>query len=184
MTPKNSVFQLDSTGVFADTSEMSHSKSLRALSTVAFVAGLLTGLSTASAQFIQSSNQSITSTSASVTSLDGFPASISSQTIRPFVTGITPVVSGYAYGVPTRDNSSQQMFQANQQSQREYLRSRAAANANAKQERALQSAQRGWRAEQSGNLRQARANYRSALAAAQGPLRFQIMQRMRQRGWR
>lgn len=163
---------------------MSHSQSRRVLFAFIALASLPMGISTASAQFIQSSNQTITSTSASVTSLDGFPASISSQTIRPFVTGFTPVVSGYVYGVPTRDNSSQQMFQANQQSQREYLSARAAANANAKQERAFQSAQRGWRAEQSGNLRQARANYRSALAVAQGTLRFQIMQRMRQRGWR
>lgn len=157
---------------------MNISKCLIVVATALFV-----GVPSASAQFIQSSNQTITSTSASVTSLDGFPASIASQTIRPFVTGFTPVVSGYAYGTPTRDNSSQQMFQANQQSQMNYLRSRAAANANVRQDRAMQSFQRGWRAEQSGNLRQARANYRSALAVAQGPLRVQVLQRMRQRGW-
>ncbi|MEL6109839.1 MAG: hypothetical protein AAFU85_27840 [Planctomycetota bacterium] len=132
--------------------------------------------------FAQGSNRSSVSTTPSVTTLNGAPGSISSQTISPFVTGITPVVGGY-YGNPTEDNVSTQMLRSHQASQAAYLQSRVQANANAKQKRANEAFQRGLQAEDQGNLKMARANYRIALRADQGVLRQQILLRMRQRGW-
>lgn len=131
----------------------------------------------------QGSNRSNVSTTPSVTTMNGVPGSISSQTISPFVTGITPVVGGYSYGNPTEDNVSTQMFRSHQASQAAYLQSRVQANANSKQQRANEAFQRGLRAEEQGNLKMARANYRIALRADQGVLRQQILLRMRQRGW-
>ena len=115
--------------------------------------------------------------------MNGVPGTISSQTISPFVTGITPVVGGYSYGNPTQDNVSSQMFQSHQASQAAYLQSRLNANAKAKQERANEAFQRAVRADEQGNLRMARANYRIALGSDQGVLRQQILMRMREHGW-
>jgi hypothetical protein len=52
----------------------------------------------ASAQLItldQGSTRSLTSTSASVTTMNGVPGFISATTLRPFVTGLIPVVGDY-----------------------------------------------------------------------------------------
>ena len=134
-------------------------------------------------QFAQGSNRSITSSTPSVTTLNGAPGSASFQTIRPFVTGITPVVGGYSYGNPVRDNASSRATRAYREGQAAYLQSRVQANLLAKQKRAQEAFDRGKKAEQDGNLRMARANYRNALAADQGPLRQEILLRMRQNGW-
>lgn len=129
--------------------------------------------------FGQGSRQSISSTTPSITTQNGSPGNISSQTIRPFVTGVTPVIGGYSYGVPTRDNVSRQMLQSYQQGQRVELNRRAAANARSKQQHAQESFARGVRAEEDGNLRMARANFRRALALDQGPLRQEILRRLK-----
>ncbi|MCO8124632.1 hypothetical protein NHH03_23035 [Stieleria sp. TO1_6] len=133
--------------------------------------------------FAQGSNRSISSTTPSITTLDGAPGSISSQTIRPFVTGINPVVGGYSYGNPTRENASAELFQSRQQSQAAYLQSRLNANLQAKQSKAAEAFQRGVRADTEGDLRKARANYRRALSLDQGPLRGQILSKLQQHGW-
>ncbi|MEO1617796.1 MAG: hypothetical protein AAFV88_18230 [Planctomycetota bacterium] len=133
--------------------------------------------------FAQGSSRSSVSTTPSLTTMNGYPGSISSQTIRPFVTGITPVISGNSLGNPTRENVSNQMMESHQQSQAMYLQSRMQANVDAKQSRAQQAFDRAVRAEAEGNLKMARANYRRALAADQGILRQQILLRMRERGW-
>ena len=68
--------------------------------------------------FGQGSSRTITSTTPSVTLMDGVPGGITSQTIRPFVTGITPVVGDYptsSFG--TIPSPGQQMGQAIQQAQ-------------------------------------------------------------------
>ena len=56
--------------------------------------------------FAQGSNRTITSSAPSVTTMNGVPGSFTSQTIRPFVTGITPIVGDYPrFGViPAKDN--------------------------------------------------------------------------------
>ncbi|MEM6472142.1 MAG: hypothetical protein AAF802_21450 [Planctomycetota bacterium] len=133
--------------------------------------------------FAQGSSRSSVSTTPSVTTMNGYPGSISSQTIRPFVTGITPVVGGYSYGRPTEDNIGAQVFRSHQASQAAYLQSRLQAGARAKQNRANEAFERGQRAEERGDLKMARANYRQALAADQGVLRPQILTRMKERGW-
>lgn len=134
--------------------------------------------------FAQGSSRSISSTTPSITTMDGYPGSITSQTIRPFVTGITPVVGGYRYGAPTTDNASAQMFQSHQQAQAANLRSRSIANMEGKQRKAVEAFERGVEAESEGDLRKARANYRKALALDQGPLRRQIQMKMVARGWK
>ncbi len=131
----------------------------------------------------QGSSRSISSTSASVTALDGYPGSISSQTIRPFVTGVTPIVSGGGYGSPTTDNAGQQMFRSHQHAQAAKLNSISNGKLESKQRRAEQAFQRAQRAEASGNLKMARANYRIALRYDQGPLRAQILAAIRAKGW-
>ena len=126
--------------------------------------------------FAQGSSRSISSSSASVTTLDGHPGAIASQTIRPFVTGVTPIVGGY--GNPVRDNAASQMQQAYQQRYSQQWQQRVLAAAKAKQVKAKEAFDRGVRAEQEVNLRQARANYRRALGLDQGPLRQQILLRL------
>ena len=134
--------------------------------------------------FAQGSSRTMTSTTPSVTTMNGYPGSISSGTIRPFVTGVTPVVGGYSYGKPTTENASSRMFQSHQQTQAMQLRARVQANLDAKQNRAAEAFERAVAAESDGDLRTARANYRRALAADQGPLRQQILQKMWARGWK
>lgn len=134
--------------------------------------------------FAQGSSRSITSTTPSITTMNGYPGSISSGTVRPFVTGITPVVGGNSYGQPVNENVSSQMFQSHQQAQAMQLRGRVQANLQAKQSRADEAFRRAIAAESEGDLKTARANYRKALAADQGPLRIQIIEKMRARGWR
>jgi hypothetical protein len=131
----------------------------------------------------QGSRRTISSGSASVTTLNGQPGSISSQTLRPFVTGLSPVLAGNSFGAPATQNASRQLFAAGQQTQAAVLRSRFAANQMAQQRRAEQAFERGLRAENAGDLRQARANYRNALAADRGPLRIQILRRLKANGW-
>ncbi len=132
--------------------------------------------------FGQGSSRSITSTAPSITTMNGVPGSITSQTIRPFVTGITPVVSDYpTFG--TIPGHAQQMSQAIQHAQQSDLqRSMAAAN-KAQQNRALAYFNRGQRADAEGDKRMARANYRRALGLAQGLLRLEVLKRMQANGW-
>jgi hypothetical protein len=126
----------------------------------------------------QGSSQTVTSSAATVTALPGAPAAISSQTIRPFVTGVTPIVGGFRYGDPIRDNAGSQMWRAYSDYQSRQLQQRAMAAAEAKQANAQESFDRGLRAERDGDLRRARANYRRALGWDQGPLRQRILQRL------
>ena len=132
-------------------------------------------------QFAQGSNRSITSTAPSITTMNGYPGSITSQTIRPFVTGVTPVVGDY----PTLSAApaGQQMRAAVQQSQAFDIQQRIAKSNNKKQQKALEHFNRGQRAETEGNLKMARANYRIALANAQGLLRVEVIKKMQARGW-
>lgn len=154
--------------------------------------GLRTGLGFSSGgingslgfNFAQGSHRSMTSTTPSVTTMNGYPGTITSQTIRPFVTGVTPIVGGNAYGAPTSENLSSQMFNSHQRAQAMQMRSRLTAGAQAKQNRAAEAFNRGLLADSEGNLRKARANYRRALAADQGPLRQQILLKMRAHGWK
>jgi hypothetical protein len=134
--------------------------------------------------FAQGSSRTMTSTTPSLTTMNGYPGTISNQTIQPFVTGITPVIGGNSYGAPTSDNVSSQMFSSHQQAQAMQMLSRAQAKASAKQIKAAEAFQRGLQAESDGDLRTARANYRKALAIDQGPLRQQIMLKMHARGWK
>ena len=126
----------------------------------------------------------MTSTTPSITTMDGYPGTITSQTIRPFVTGVTPVIGGNAYGAPSTQNVSSQMFSSHQQAQSMQRRSRAQSGILAKQQKAVKAFERGTQAESEGDLQTARANYRKALAADQGPLRQQIIVKMRARGWK
>ena len=120
--------------------------------------------------FSQGSRQSISSTTPSLTTMNGFPGSMSSGVVRPFVTGFTPVVSDYPVVDP-----SQTTTQIGQQ-QLSSLRQSQAVRQNKKLDQYLRRAER---AESDGNKRMARANYRGAIAIAPEPLRTQLQFRLK-----
>lgn len=120
--------------------------------------------------FAQGSSQSISSTTPSLTTMNGFPGSMSSGVVRPFVVGFTPIVSGYPVIDP-----SQTTAQIGQQ-QLSSLRQSQAAMQNKKLDQYLRRAER---AESDGNKRMARANYRGAIAIAREPLRSQLQLRLK-----
>ena len=120
--------------------------------------------------FSQGSSQSISSTTPSLTTMNGYPGSMSSGVVRPFVTGFTPIVSGYPVVDP-----SQTTAQIGQQ-QLSSLRQSQAVRQNKKLDQYLRRAEH---AESDGNKRMARANYRGAIAIAPEPLRTQLQFRLK-----
>lgn len=132
--------------------------------------------------FAQGSNRTLTSSAPSVTTMNGVPGSFTSQTIRPFVTGITPIVGDYPRlgAIP---GQGQEMSQAIQQAQQADFQRRASASSKARHQKALEYFNRGQRAEEEGNKKMARANYRLALHSAAGPLRMEVVKRMQANGW-
>ncbi len=116
--------------------------------------------------FAQGSNRSISSTAASVTTMNGSPGGIQSGVIRPFVTGITPVLADY----PTIVDPSRVAAEVGA-GQLSALRRSQAVRRSKKLDEYLRRAELG---ESEGNKRMARANYRSAIAIAPEPLRTQI----------
>jgi hypothetical protein len=124
--------------------------------------------------FSQGSSQSISSTTPSLTTMNGFPGSISSGVVRPFVTGFTPVVGDYAAAVNPLHATARTAAQIGQRQLSELRRSQAVLQ-NKKLELYLQRAER---AESEGNKRMARANYRSAIAISPQPLRSLLQQRL------
>ena len=128
--------------------------------------------------FAQGSSSSISSTTPSLTTMNGYPGSFSSQVIRPFVTGFTPIVGDY----PTLTDAHS-MARVVEQQQASQLRQQQYKAAGAKQQLAAERFRRGVIAEESGDLKKARANYRLALGTAQGSLRAEVVQRMRANGW-
>lgn len=128
--------------------------------------------------FAQGSSRSISSTTPSLTTMNGYPGSFSSQVIRPFVTGFTPVVGGYPTTTP-----GQQMTESFRRSQASQLQQQRLKAASAKQKRAYEQYRRGALAEEEGDLKKARANYRLALGSARGELRNELLKRMRANGW-
>ncbi len=139
--------------------------------------------------FAQGSNRSITSTTPSLTTTDGVPGSFQAQTIRPFVTGISPVIGGApivnypSVQLGQIPGQGGQMANAVAQSQRADFQRRIARSNDVKQKKALEYFNRGQRAEVEGNKKMARANYRTALAHAQGELRMMVIGKLRQNGW-
>jgi hypothetical protein len=102
--------------------------------------------------------------------MNGFPGSMSSGVVRPFVVGLTPIVSDYPVVDPSQTTAriGQQQLSSLRQSQ--------AALQNKKLDQYLRRAER---AESDGNKRMARANYRGAIALAPQPLRTQLQLRLK-----
>lgn len=123
-------------------------------------------------QFAQGSNRSISSTAGSVTTMDGSPGSFQAGVVRPFVTGVTPILRDY----PTLVEPSEVAAQVGR-SQLSALRQSQAARMSKKLDQYLHRAEL---AESEGNKRMARANYRGAIAIAPEPLRTQIRIRLQQ----
>ena len=119
--------------------------------------------------FSQGSSQSISSTTPSLTTMNGFPGSMSSGVVRPFVTGFTPIVSGYPVIDPSRTTAEIGQHQLSS------LRQSQAVLQNKKLDQYLRRAER---AESDGNKRMARANYRGAIAIAPEPLRTHLKRRL------
>ncbi len=133
------------------------------------VSGGVSGpLGTLNFNFGQSSSRSSVSTSAGVTTLDGYPGSIFSGTIRPFVIGFTPVVGDYPVVVDHASQIRQQQLSMLYQSQ-----------SDAVDKRLFEYLRRAERAEADGNQRMARANYRRAFALAAEPLKQQLLSRLK-----
>ncbi|QDT11492.1 hypothetical protein [Planctomycetes bacterium K23_9] len=132
--------------------------------------------------FSQGSNRSNVTTVPSLTTMNGVPGSIVDQTMRPFVTGITPVVGGHVL-LPTPVPGPDPFLQSYQAAQNADVQRRLQGNVERTQKKALEYFNRGQRAEEEGNLKMARANYRRALASAQGQLRYAVQQKMLSRGW-
>ena len=120
--------------------------------------------------FAQGSSRSMTSTTPSLTTMNGYPGSISSQTVRPFVTGIVPVVGGYPT-MPDHVGTSQRII-ANQ------VQAVSAANAQVHNKKLFDTIRRAENAQQQGEVRMARANYLNAIRMAGEPLRSELRQRM------
>ncbi|QDV68472.1 hypothetical protein Poly24_21810 [Rosistilla carotiformis] len=127
-------------------------------------------------QWSQGSNRSMSTTSPSLTTLNGYPGSIFSGSQRPFVTSLTPSVGSF-----TPPNEG--IRQAGRQRQQATLESIAQRKGEVRNEKADLYWERAQRAEVQGNLKMARANYRLALPHANEPLRSQIVQRMATHGW-
>ncbi|QDS88164.1 hypothetical protein EC9_23520 [Rosistilla ulvae] len=127
-------------------------------------------------QWSQGSNRSMSTVSPSLTTLDGYPGSLFSGSVRPFVTSVTPAVSSF-----TAPNEG--IRQAGVQRQQATLDSIAEKKGQVRNEKAERYWDRALRAEQQGNLKMARANYRLALPHASEPMYSEIVRRMVQRGW-
>jgi hypothetical protein len=119
----------------------------------------------------QSSSRSITSTSASVTTLDGVPGFISDTVTRPFVTGFIPIVGDYPQPLDHQAIFAQQQQQAWNRARRsqENIRNRSL-------EKYLR---RAYRAAEEGNKRMARANFRRAIGIADEPFRSELKLQMK-----
>lgn len=125
-------------------------------------------------QFAQGSSRSISGTSQSMTTAHGYPGHFFSGQVRPFVTGITPVVGAY----PTADPTLHQLAAADWQAKRASIAQATAARENGHLRSYLLRAER---AEAVGDLRMARANYRFAARLAAEPLRSAIQSVLRER---
>ncbi|MFK8114488.1 MAG: hypothetical protein AB8B91_19970 [Rubripirellula sp.] len=124
----------------------------------------------------QGSSSSISSTTPSLTTMNGYPGSISSSVVRPFVTGFTPIVGDYVGAMQPMESSAEAGRQIAQQ-QMSTLRQSQASLHNKKLSEYLRRAEK---ADERGDKRVARANYRGAIALASEPLRSQLQLRMQQ----
>ena len=124
--------------------------------------------------FAQGSSRSFSSTTPSLTTMNGYPGSISSGVLQPFVTGFFPVVGNYTAATAPLAQSQQTVTKTGQQ-QISNLRQAQAKRYKGKLAQYLQRAEQ---AEASGNKRMARANYRLAISIAAEPLRSELQQRL------
>ncbi len=120
----------------------------------------------ASVPFGQSSDRSIVGVAPSLTVTPGVPGHFFSGQLSPFVTGVRPVVGNSPVDVAANLQRQQQ------------LSAMWAAAAEAHDQKLRQFLLRGQRAEEAGDLKMARANYRRAIAWAAPPLRLQIQQHL------
>ncbi len=135
---------------------------------VGFVGGGVSG--SLRFNFGQTSSRSISSTAASLTTLDGYPGSISSTVTRPFVTGFTPIVGGY----PEIPDPAEEITRQDQQQFSRILQSQQKLN-----QKSLQKyLSRAERAEREGNKRMARAAYKRAIGLADPPFRAELQRRL------
>lgn len=120
----------------------------------------------------QSSSRSITSTSASVTTLDGVPGFISDTVTRPFVTGFIPIVGDYPQPLDHQAIFAKQQQQAWNRARR--------SNENIRNRSLEKYLRRAYRAAEEGNKRMSRANYRRAIGIADEPFRSELKLQMKE----
>jgi hypothetical protein len=124
--------------------------------------------------FAQGSSRSNIGSAQSVTTMNGVPGSFFSGQVRPFVTGVAPVVGGS----PANSSPLGGMAAADQQSK---LSAIADGNAKSRNQKLQNYLTRAERAESEGNFKMARANYRLALGLADEPLRSMIQTTLREK---
>ncbi len=125
-------------------------------------------------RFGQSSSRSSVSTTPSLTTTDGYPGSISSGVVRPFVIGFTPVVGQLDQATAPLQQASAAQRQIGQTQRSKLLKSQI----ELEDRKLAKYLQRAERAEADGNKRMARANYRLAIGIAAEPLRSKLKRRM------
>lgn len=124
--------------------------------------------------FAQGSSRSIVSATPSMTTTSGYPGNFFSGGVRPFVTGITPVVGSDA----NAQHSIGQLAAADQQAK---LSAIAEGNANRQSDKLRSYLRRAERAETEGEMKMARANYRLALPLADSQMQATIQSILRER---
>ncbi|MEM9827349.1 MAG: hypothetical protein AAF958_12200 [Planctomycetota bacterium] len=131
----------------------------------------------------QSSVSTFSGTSASVTTMDGYPGSIQSQTLQPFVFGFTPIVGGWP-AVSAEPTFLPQSDPAQQQQRSEVLQRVRQSQQTTQDKRLEKYLRRARDAEATGNARMARANYKYALRVAPPPTQSVIQEALRTLGRR
>jgi len=124
--------------------------------------------------FAQGSNRSIVSATPSLTTTSGNPGNFFSGGVRPFVTGITPIIGSNQLA----QNSIAELAAADQQAK---LSAIAEGNANRQNEKLRSYLRRAERAESEGDMKMARANYRLALPLADSQMQAIIQSILKNR---
>ncbi len=130
--------------------------------------------------FAQGSSRTMSSTTPSLTTMDGYPGFISSVTTVPFVSSVMPIVGGAPViivpGISSPGSTAHAALGA--QMYQEQIAAVQRSNNHLYEAKLRESIERAERAESQGNVRMARANYLNAIRIAPEPLRSSLQQRM------
>lgn len=124
--------------------------------------------------FAQGSRQTLSSTTPSLTTMNGYPGSFFAGSVQPFVVGFVPVVGDYAAATAPLEAAEETASRIRQHQ----ISSLRQSQASLHQRKLVQYLRRAEQGEAMGNKRMARANYRLAISIAPEPLRSELVQRL------